>query len=143
MPDKNERDDRKVKKAIRNWSLGLLLLHLFFVIACNMFQGRPHAPVWAGSVTVFCSLMIQFTWSATVGLILGSNRRYRRWYWLTLLLIYIPLWLVRLLVFLVGHFFGVWEGILLLLACVFVLVAQTIGGIFVGLGLRQCLGADN
>ncbi len=143
MADKSERDGRKIKRAMRNWSIGLLLLHLFFVIACNMSQGRLHAPVWAGAVAVFCSLMIQFTWSMTVALMLGPNRRYRRRYGLTLLLIYIPMWLVRLMVLIVAHFFGLWQGLLVLFVCLLVLAAETIGGIFVGLGLRQCLGADD
>src|ERR1041384_8840496 len=92
--------------ALLRWIKGLLFYHAVLILAFFVVFNRPSAPNWMGSLVAFGLPTVQFTWSFTVGLVLGPRRQNRPWYWTALLLSFIPLSFVRILWFLAYHFLG-------------------------------------
>jgi hypothetical protein len=94
---------------------------------------------WTGSLFVFGMLTVQFTWGATLGVILGPSRRLRRWYWASLVFAVVPLEFTRMVTWLSFHFVGLQIAILCALVCLSVIVIETVAGVMVGNNIHSRL----
>ena len=118
---------------IERWTACLLLWHLLVVIVFVRCWGNPtQHPHWMGSLLVFSLPTVQFTWSLTVAMILGANRRRRKLYWSALLLTFIPGYFLYILCMLAYMFLGLKAALLCLAVGLTVLIGETIAGILFG-----------
>jgi hypothetical protein len=120
-------------QALRRWIGGLLLYHLVLTSVFLLFGSVLPTTHWSGCLLAFGVPTVQFTWGFTVGLIVGSNRNRRAWYWTSLLLCFIPLWMVRIFCFLAYHFVGLSAAIVCGTVCLAVIVLETYAGILNGI----------
>src|SRR5437016_3234036 len=104
-------------RALKRWTVGLLTWHLLIVWVYCLWDPRKNLPYWMGMLLVFSLPTVQFTWSFTVGLVLGPYRRLRRLYWSVFFLSFIPLSFVRVVCWLAYHFFGIQTALLCLVVC--------------------------
>ena len=118
--------------ARHRWIICLLLYHLIQVTFFLQWDRGVPTTHWLGSLLAFALPTVQYTWSYTVGLILGPSRRYRRWFWTTLLLIFIPLSFARILCWLAYHFLGLPVAMVCGVVLLVVLLAETYSGILYG-----------
>jgi hypothetical protein len=119
-------------KALRRWIVWLLLWHLLIVLTYFKWDAGKQMPTWMGMLIVFSLPTVQFTWSFTVGVILGPYRRRRRLYWSVFLLSFIPLSLVRALCWLAYYFYGLRAALTCLAICLGVLFLETFAGLLYG-----------
>ena len=125
--------------ARRRWITWLLLYHLLLGTLLLLWGSVLPTTHWTGSLLAFGLPTVQFTWSFTVGLILGPSQKHRRWYWTTLLLSFIPLSFVYVLCWLAYQFLGLSIALLCFSVCLTVLLVETYAGIFYGiLAYRRC-----
>ena len=119
--------------ALRRWVIGLLIYHAILTTVILLFGSVLPTTHWTGSLVVFGIPTVQFTWSMTIGMILGASRRNRPWYWSALLLSFIPLWFVRIACFLAFHFVGTSAAIFVGMVCGGVLIVETVAGVCCGI----------
>jgi hypothetical protein len=92
-----------------------------------------------GSVLVFSLFTVQFSWSLTVALMIGPERRRRKHYWSVLLLSFIPLSAVYGFCMVVYVFLGAEAAVACFLFSLAVLGFEMITGILYGNELRARL----
>lgn len=117
----------------RRWTNCLLLYHLLLVSLFYLHGRVLPSTHWTGSLLAFGLPTVQFSWCFTVGLLLGSRRKYRRWYWTMLLLSFIPLYFVRGICWLVYAFVGLSAALTCLAVCLAVLFLETYAGLLYGI----------
>ena len=121
--------------ARRRWIAILVLYHLVLAATLLLHWGKPgQMPDWAGMMFAFALPTVQFTWSATIGLILGPGRRVRRWYWLSLLSCPLPLWLVYIATILAHYFVNMSLAVTCVIVGLGVVLLETAAGLFAGIG---------
>lgn len=114
----------------------LILYHLVLGILFLLWGKAVPTTHWSGSLLAFGLPTVQFTWGFTLGMILGPHRKHRRWYWMALLFLPIPLDFVYIVTMLAYHFVG-WEIALVCLAIgLTVVLVETVAGIVVGIDAR-------
>jgi hypothetical protein len=128
---------------LERWAACLLLWHLLVVVVFfRCWGGSNPYPHWMGSVLVFSLFTVQFTWSFTVALIVGPERRRRKRYWGVLWLSFIPLNFIYMICMLAYRFISGKAALICLGVSLIVLLAETIAGILCGNGLRARLRGD-
>lgn len=125
--------------AWQRWTVFLVGWHLQVALIFFLWDEGRRMPVWTGSVLAFSLPTVQFTWSLTMGLLIGPSRKRRSWFWTTLLLSFIPLSFVRILCFLAYHFVGLYAALCCLTFCLAILFIETFMGIYFGLAWREHL----
>jgi len=71
--------------AYKRWVVFLLGWHLLALIAAMIYDHRTSSPVWAGTIFTMALVMLPYSWSFTVAMLVGAKRTRRKWYCLTLL----------------------------------------------------------
>jgi hypothetical protein len=120
--------------ARHRWIAFLVLYHLVLVMIFMLPSKGVPTNHWSDILAAFGLPTVQFTWSATVGLILGPSRRVRRWYWMSLLFSPVPLWFVSIITWLAYHFVGIDLACLCLIGGLGIVLLETVAGLFVGIG---------
>lgn len=121
----------------RYWAKLLLWLHLFVCLVwLFLFHANEEPPGWMMHVFVLSILAIQFTWSFTVGLIIGPSRKRRPLLWWSLLTISMPIFFVSRIFVIMCLFMGLPIALLYLGAMVAILACETYGGVLLGVGVH-------
>lgn len=123
--------------ARHRWIACMVLYHLVLGIVFLMWGRAVPTTHWSGSLFVFGMLTVQFTWGVTLGLILGPSRKLRKWYWASLLFLPVPIGFTRILTWLAFHFVGLSIAAIVLVACVTVIIIETVAGVMVGVDLSS------
>jgi hypothetical protein len=111
----------------------LVLYHLILGTLFLVWGKAVPSTHWSGSLLAFGLPTVQFTWGFTVGLMLGPHRRYRRWWWASLLFSPVPLSFVYIATMLAYHFVGIDLAFLCVVFGLAVIIAETIAGVIVGM----------
>lgn len=114
------------------WVQTLLWMHLFVCVSYLLWHVF-RAPVWAGSITVFAVLTVQFTWSFTVGLIVGPSRQRRPALLACLLLAFMPLQFVGMMTWVIGNLLNWRAAITFLIAALGVFLVELGTGLWYGM----------
>jgi len=123
--------------ARQRWIAFLVLYHLVLAATLIVQWGKTDSTAhWPGMLFAFALPTVQFTWSATVGLILGPSRRVRRWYWLSLLFCPLPLWLVYIATILAHYFVNMSLAVTCVILGLGVVLLETAVGLFAGIGFH-------
>lgn len=111
------------EKNTRRWCKLLLWLHLFLcLIWLYMLLVQPVNPGWIRQLFYVSISNVQLTWGFTVGLIVGPSRKRRTLLWASLLLVFMPLWVMC------HAFKAIWHThpMLALIYLVFSIVVETL-----------------
>lgn len=119
--------------SIRSFAItGLLIYHGLLATLFLMWGRVLPTTHWTGSFVAFGLPTIQFTWSYTVGFIVGPSRRLRHLYGVTLLSSLFPLYFLGVMCWITYHFLGLYIAALLLMVCLVGLGMETYAGILFG-----------
>ena len=115
----------------------LLYFHLFVCLVwLSLFHTNEIHP-WMSHVVILSILAIQFTWSLTVGLIVGPDKARRSLLWWSLLTVFMPLSVIHWIVLAVAFSQGILIGLIYLLAFVLILGCETFCGVLMGVKLHS------
>ena len=125
--------------ARNRWIACLVLYHLILGSVALMWGRSLPTTHLSGCLLAFGLPTVQFTWGLTLGLIIGPSRKLRKWYWGSLLFLPIPLGFTRVATWLAFHFVGFSIAAIVLVACVSVIIIETVAGVMVGVDVHSKL----
>ncbi len=121
----------------------LMAMHIVFLVAILVLfaQARHGVQVSATFIAllVIISMVVQFSWSLSVGLYVGPGTRRRPLLWASLLTIFVPMVIVRISTIIAWFIFNPLVALGVLFASVIVLACETWAGVLQGLKLHSIL----
>ena len=125
------------KRKSHRWIRPLLCFHLFVLVAILALFRTSGRAEWTIHAWVLAVLAVQFTWSFTVGLIVGPSRARRRQLRWSAASLFIPLWPMKLAVWMLLWSAGPLVAALYAAAFAIVLGSETIAGLLLGVKMHS------